>query len=61
VLAREQRDDPVGLTQLVGAQHDRLVTVERHLPILLGGTDKPGQAGRSMWVVLADPGPGAGS
>ena len=31
VLAGQQRDDAVGLAQLVGAQHDRLVAVERHL------------------------------
>ena len=35
VLAGQQRDDPVGLGQLVGAQHDRLVSVERHVLILL--------------------------
>ncbi len=34
VLTRQQRDDPVGLTQLVGAQHDRLVAVEGHDPIV---------------------------
>ena len=34
VLAGQQGDDAVGLTQLVGAQHDRLVAVERHPPIL---------------------------
>ncbi len=31
----QQRDDAVGLTQLLGAQHDRLVTVEAHAPIVL--------------------------
>ena len=29
-LAREQRDDPVGLTQLLGAKDHALVTVEGH-------------------------------
>ena len=29
--AGEQGDDPVGLAQLLDAQHDRLVTVERHV------------------------------
>ena len=32
VVAGQQGDDAVGLPQLVGAQHDRLVAVERHLP-----------------------------
>ncbi len=34
VLTRQQGDDAVGLTQLVGAQHDRLVAVEGHGSIL---------------------------
>ncbi|GAB2987929.1 hypothetical protein GCM10027212_29550 [Actinotalea caeni] len=34
MLAREQRDDAVGLPELAGAQHDRLVPVEPHRPIV---------------------------
>ena len=34
MLAGEQRDDPVGLAQLLGAQHDALVAVQAHPPIL---------------------------
>ncbi len=30
VVASQQNDDPIGFTQLVGAQHDRLVAVQRH-------------------------------
>ena len=33
-LAREHRDDAVCLAQLVGAQHDAVVTVDGHGPIL---------------------------
>ena len=36
VVAGQQGDDAVGLAQLVGAQHDRLVAIERHPPILPG-------------------------
>src|SRR5699024_1788486 len=46
VAAGQQRDDPVGLTQLVGAQHDRLVPVELHLPIVTYRTDKPAAGAR---------------
>jgi hypothetical protein len=34
VLTGQQGDDPIGLTQLVGAQDDRLVAVEGHRSIL---------------------------
>ena len=34
VLTGQQGDDAVGLAQLVGAQHDRLVAIEGHPPIL---------------------------
>jgi hypothetical protein len=34
VLARQQGDDAVGLAQLLGAQHDRLVPVQAHRPII---------------------------
>ena len=34
MLAGEQGDDAVGLTQLLGAQHDRLVAVQAHPAIL---------------------------
>jgi hypothetical protein len=34
VAAGEQGDDPVGLTELVHPEDDRLVTVERHAPIV---------------------------
>src|SRR5439155_6601249 len=34
VSAGEQGDDAVGLTELLGAQHDTLVPVELHLPIV---------------------------
>ena len=37
VVAGQQGDDAVRLTQLVGAQHDRLVAVERHPAILPHG------------------------
>ena len=34
VVAGQQGDDAVGLPQLVGAQHDRLVAIEGHPSIL---------------------------
>ncbi|MFH8564124.1 hypothetical protein [Streptomyces sp. NPDC017988] len=34
MTAREQRDDPVRLTQLLGAQHDAVVAEQTHGPIL---------------------------
>ena len=37
VVAGQQGDDAVGLAQLVGAQHDRLVAVERHPSIIPRG------------------------
>ena len=39
MAAGEQRDDPVGLPQLLGAQHDTLVAVEAHVGILARRTD----------------------
>src|SRR5690606_35996698 len=37
VLPAQHRDDAVGLTQLVGAQHDGFVTVNRHAPLCPAG------------------------
>ena len=34
VLTAQHRDDPVGFAQLVGAQHDRFITINRHGAIL---------------------------
>lgn len=33
VLTREHRDNAIRLAQLVGAQHNRMVTVKRHTPL----------------------------
>jgi predicted dinucleotide-binding enzyme len=41
VPSGEQRDDPVGLAQLVDAQHDRLVPVQRHASIVPPSPDVP--------------------
>jgi uncharacterized protein YbjT (DUF2867 family) len=38
VLPAQHRDDAVGLTQLVGAQHDGFITVKGHLPIIGAAT-----------------------
>ncbi len=40
-IAGEERDDAVGLTELLGAQHDRGVSVEGHAAIVLPRTDNP--------------------
>src|SRR6266516_3379933 len=40
VAPREHGDDPVGLTELVHAKDDRLVTVERHPPIVAPLSDR---------------------
>lgn len=39
VAPREHGDDPVGLAELVHAKDDRLVTVERHPPIVASLSD----------------------
>jgi hypothetical protein len=39
MTAGQQRDDPVGLAQLLGSEHDGLVAVERHSLILPVVTD----------------------
>ena len=41
VAAGEQGDDAVGLAELVHPQHDRLVTVERHAPMVPPRYDDP--------------------
>ena len=40
-ISREERDDAVGLAQLVGAQHDAGITVEAHHPIVPHRTHVP--------------------
>ena len=53
VVTREDSDDPVGLAQLLGAQHDSFVPVQAHEPILVGSRHL---VGRGTPVADADPG-----
>jgi undecaprenyl diphosphate synthase len=44
----QHRDDPVGLAQLMGAQHDRIVAISRHLDIVPDMPRKSRSAATSM-------------